>query len=222
MSIIGKKRILALLAALMLILLAVAPSMAESAGEEPVQTDKLYIAIDENGYAYVTAAENTIFYSDETLTQATQVGLLRRKVTLTATAYIPEGTTQIGVNEADDTPVYAEGAVLVWLSRGGEPESFYIPRSAVKNPLKETSIVSQAQKAGLSSVPIGAARDSLLSTLRTAGRLADALRREQRRRQGSANVISVCAVFLKTFWSFHTKKQMLQLAKLSMILPKMF
>jgi PAS domain S-box-containing protein len=33
------------------------------------------------------------------------------------------------------------------------------------------------------SVPIGAARDSLLSALRTAGRLADALRREQRRRQ---------------------------------------
>ena len=44
-------------------------------------------------------------------------------------------------------------------------------------------VCAQAQKAGLSSVPIGAARDSLLSALRTAGRLADALRREQRRRQ---------------------------------------
>ena len=44
-------------------------------------------------------------------------------------------------------------------------------------------VCAQAGRAGLSSVPIGAARDSLLSALRTAGRLADALRREQRRRQ---------------------------------------
>ncbi len=154
MNIIGTKRILALLAAL-LICLTLTPVMAESGGEEsPVQTDKLFIAIDENGYAYLQAAENTLFYSDPSLSPDTQVGLLRRKVTLTATAYVPAGLMQTGVAE-DGTPIMNEAAVLVWLTRDGVPESFYIARSAVKNPLKETTVVSQAEKAGLTVVSLG-------------------------------------------------------------------
>lgn len=140
MNIIGNKRILALVAALMLICLALVPAMAETAGEaEPAQADKLYAAIDEKGYAYVTAQENTIFYSDESLSEESRMGLLRRKVTLTASAYNAE-----------------TGAVEVWLTRGGEAESCYIARSAVKNPLKENSIVSQAEKAGLVPMAFGA------------------------------------------------------------------
>ena len=158
MKIIGNKRLLSLLAALLLVLpiLSMATAMAETAGEESVVTDKLFIAIDENGYAYLNAAENTIFYSDPSMTEAVQAGLLRKKVNVTATAYIPEGTTQIGTDE-NGQPVYAEAAVLVWITRDGEPESFYVRRSAVKNPLKETSIVNQAEKDGLVPVVFGAA-----------------------------------------------------------------
>lgn len=131
MSIIGKKRILALLAALLLICGALVPAIAETGSAE---TDKLYAAIDESGYAYVTAAEATIFYADESLTEESRCGFLRKKVTLLATSYT------------------AEGAVQVWLKQGGEVTSVYIDRAAVKNPQKETNIVNQAEKAGL--VPV--------------------------------------------------------------------
>lgn len=131
MSIIGKKRILALLAALMLIYGAMVPAIAETV--EPA-ADKLYAAIDEAGYAYVTAAEATIFYDDVSLAEESRCGLLRKKVTLVATAY----------TEND--------AVQVWLKQDGEVRSVYIPRSAVKNPQKEANIVNQAEKAGL--VPV--------------------------------------------------------------------
>ena len=154
MKIIGNKRLLALLAVLLLMLPVL--SMAETAAEEPAQTDKLFAAIDEKGYAYLNAAENTIFYSDPSMTEEVQAGLLRKKVNVTATAYIPEGTTQIGTDE-NGQPIYAEAAVLVWITRSGEPESFYVRRSAVKNPLKETAIVNQAEKDGLVPVAFGAA-----------------------------------------------------------------
>jgi len=152
LHIIANKRILALAAALMLICLALVPAMAESAGEEAAQTDKLFAAIDEKSYAYLTAQENTIFYSDPALTE--EAGLLRKKVTVTATAYVPAGLHQTGTAE-DGTPIFAEAAVQVWIARSGENESFYIARSAVKNPLKENSIVSQAEKAGLVLMAFG-------------------------------------------------------------------
>ena len=131
MSIIGKKRILALAAALLLILGALVPAMAESGA---AAEDKLYAAIDEAGYAYVTAAEATIFYADESLSTESRCGFLRKKVTLLATAYT------------------AQDAVQVWLKQDGEVESVYIARASVKNPQKESNIVSQAEKAGLTPV----------------------------------------------------------------------
>ncbi len=138
MSIIGKKRILALLAALMMICLALTPVLAESAGDEAAApADKLFAAIDESGYAYVTAAENTIFYTDASLSEESRAWLLRRKVTLTAVGY-----TQ-------------EGAVEVSFLRDDEVQTYYIARSTVKNPLKEGNVVSQAEKAGLSPVDLG-------------------------------------------------------------------
>ena len=154
LNIMTNKRILTLLAALLMICTALAPAMAESAGEAEAPVDKLFAAIDEKGYAYLTAAENTIFYSDPALTQ--EAGLLRKKVTVTATEYVPEGLHQTGTAE-DGTPIYAEAAVLVWITRGDEPESFYVRRSAVKNPLKETAIVNQAEKEGMEMVAFGAA-----------------------------------------------------------------
>lgn len=132
MSIIGKKRILALLAALLLICGAMIPAIAETV--DTAAEDKLYAAIDEAGYAYVTAAEAMIFYADESLAEESRCGFLRKKVTLLATSYT-----------ADD-------AVQVWLKQGDEVKSVYIPRSAVKNPQKEANIVNQAEKAGL--VPV--------------------------------------------------------------------
>jgi len=131
LSIIGKKRILALAAALLLILGALVPAMAESGA---AAEDKLYAAIDEAGYAYVTAAEATIFYADESLSTESRCGFLRKKVTLLATAYT------------------AQDAVQVWLKQDGEVESVYIARASVKNPQKESNIVSQAEKAGLTPV----------------------------------------------------------------------
>lgn len=136
MSIIGRKRILALLAALLLICGAVVPAIAETGGAE--QTDKLYAAIDEAGYAYVAAPEATIFYADESLSEESRCGLLRKKVTLVATGYT------------------AEDAVQVWLRQNDEVKSVYVARTAVKNPLKEDSIVSQAEKAGLTPVEMEA------------------------------------------------------------------
>lgn len=134
MKINGMKRIGALLAALMLICLAALPAFAEDAAE---QTDKLYAAIDESGYAYVAGNEGTILYSDASLSEESRCGLLRKKVTLAATSYT------------------AEDSVEVWVTKGEEQFSAYIPRSAVKNPLKENSIVSQAEKAGLVPTQVG-------------------------------------------------------------------
>jgi len=58
LSINGKKRFLALVAALLLLCGALVPAIAEGGSDEAA--DKLYAAIDESGYAYVTAAEATI------------------------------------------------------------------------------------------------------------------------------------------------------------------
>lgn len=129
MSIIGKKRILALAAALVLICSMMVPAMAET--EAAVQTDKLYAAIDEVGYAYVAGPETTIFYADESLAEESQCGFLRKKVTLLATSY----------TEND--------AVKVWMVWDDEVRSAYVARSAVRNPLKENNIVNQAQKADM-------------------------------------------------------------------------
>ena len=74
MNIIGNKRIASLLAALLLICLAAFPACAETAVE---QSDKLYAAIDEAGYAYVAGNEGTILYSDPALTEESRCGLLR-------------------------------------------------------------------------------------------------------------------------------------------------
>lgn len=134
MNIIGNKRIAPLLAALLLICLAVCPAFAEDA---EVQADKLFAAIDEAGYAYVAGTEGTILYGDPALTEESRCGLLRKKVTLAATGYT------------------AEGSVEVWVAKDGESFSAYIPRSAVKNPLKENNIVSQAEKAGLVPTQVG-------------------------------------------------------------------
>lgn len=134
MNIIGNKRIASLLAALLLICLAAFPACAETAGE---QSDKLYAAIDEAGYAYVAGNEGTILYSDPALTEESRCGLLRKKVTLAVTDYTDAGSVE------------------VWVMKGEESYSAYIPRSAVKNPLKENNIVSQAEKAGLVPTQVG-------------------------------------------------------------------
>ena len=126
MNIIGNKRIASLLAVLLLICLAAFPACAETAGE---QSDKLYAAIDEAGYAYVAGNEGTILYSDPALTEESRCGLLRKKVTLAVTDYTDAGSVE------------------VWVMKGEESYSAYIPRSAVKSPLKENNIVSQAEKA---------------------------------------------------------------------------
>ncbi|MGN0793180.1 MAG: amino acid ABC transporter permease [Aristaeellaceae bacterium] len=135
MIINSKKRFLALLAALLLIW-ATVPAVAETVAAE--EADKLYAAIDETGYAYVTGPEATTLYADESLSEESRCGLLRKKVTLLATAYTEEG------------------AVQVWLKQGDEVKCVYVARDAIKNPLKESNIVSQAEKAGLAPVEMEA------------------------------------------------------------------
>ena len=125
----GMKRTLMLLAALMLLCLAVLPAAAE--GETTVPEDKLYAAIDADGYAYVSVAEATTFYSAADLNEESRNAFLRKKTTVVVTAYTEYGSIQ------------------VWMMQGDELVSAYLPRTAVKNPLKTNNIVSQAEKAGL-------------------------------------------------------------------------
>ncbi|MGN0754035.1 MAG: amino acid ABC transporter permease [Aristaeellaceae bacterium] len=131
----GNKRLLALISALLLLCLAGMPALADGEGAA-AEADKLYTAIDESGYAYVTAAEATVFYADADLNAESANGFLRKKTTLLVTGY----------TETD--------SLLVWMMRGDELFSAYLPRTAVKNPLKEASVDSQAEKAGMERMQV--------------------------------------------------------------------
>ena len=136
MKIKGNRLLTALLAALLLAL-AMAPA---SAGAETA--DKLYNAIDADGYAYATLLQPTdtrtvYLYSDAALTEDSLVGENKVSVKVYATEYT-----------SDDV-------VKIWLMRAGEIESVYTKREwLAKNPVSEDQHIKSSQAAGKKPVAL--------------------------------------------------------------------
>ena len=137
MKIKGNRLLTALLAALLLAL-ALTPA---SAGAEAA-ADKLYSAIDADGYAYATLMQPTdtrtvYLYRDASLSQESLVGENKVSVKVYATEYTE-----------DDV-------VKIWLLRAGEIESVYTRREwLAKNPVSEEQHIKSAQGAGKKPVPV--------------------------------------------------------------------
>ena len=134
----GTRLLMALLSMLLLVLaLLPASAMGETAAD-----DKLYNAIDENGYAYATLMQPTdtrtvYLYSDPSLTEESLLGENKVSVKVYATGYT------------------ADGVVKIWLLRAGEMQAVYTKREwLAKNPVSEEQHIKSAQGAGKKPVEV--------------------------------------------------------------------
>ena len=133
----GNRLLTALLAALLLVL-ALMPAAAS--GE--TADDKLYSAIDADGYAYATLLEpnnerTVSLYSEPVPMKENLVGENQVSVKVYATEYTEDGM------------------VKIWLLRAGNVESVYTKREYLaKNPVSEAQHVKSSQGAGKQPVEV--------------------------------------------------------------------
>ena len=126
----GTRLMTALLAALLLVL-ALLP--ASASGEA---ADKLYAAIDQDGYAYATLLQPTdtrkvYLYGDPSLSEESLLGENQVSVKVYATEYTEDGV------------------VKIWLMRAGRVEAVYTRREWIaKNPVSEAQHIKSSQGAG--------------------------------------------------------------------------
>ena len=130
MIIKGIERVLALLAALLCL-----AGIPVAAGEDAPKADKLYAEIDQNGFAYVTLAPNTLLYADETLAEESLTGENKVSITVVATGHTGD-------------------AVEISTLRAGKLFSVYVIRTDLGNPQKAATIVKRAENAGQSPVEV--------------------------------------------------------------------
>ena len=138
MKIKGNRLLTALLSMLLLVLaLLPASALGETAAD-----DKLYAAIDADGYAYATLMQPTdtrtvYLYSDPSLSEESLVGENKVSVKVYATAYTE-----------DDV-------VKIWLLRAGDMQAVYTKREwLAKNPVSEDQHIKSAQGAGKKPVEV--------------------------------------------------------------------
>lgn len=143
MNIKGTRLLTALLTAFLLVT-ALMPAMAEgdAAASTAAASDKLYAAIDKDGYAYATLLqptdERTVYlYGDVSLSEESLVGENKVSVKVLATEY-----TQ-------------ENVVKIWLRQAGEVKSVYTRREWIaKNPVPEAQHVESSERAGKPAVDV--------------------------------------------------------------------
>ena len=134
----GNRLLTALLAALLLVLAL----MPASASGETAANDKLYSAIDADGYAYATLLQPTdtrtvYLYSDASLSEESLVGENKVSVKVYVTGY----------TDGD--------VVKIWLMRAGNIETVYTRREwLAKNPVSEDQHIKSSQSAGKKPVEV--------------------------------------------------------------------
>ena len=139
-------RLLTVLLLAVLLLTALLPAAAEgsdgSAKAAAASADKLYAAIDKDGYAYATLLQPTdtrtvYLYGDASLSADSLIGENKVSAKVLATEY-----TQ-------------DGVVHIWLLRAGKVQSVYTQRDWIgKNPVSEAQHIKSSQNAGKTPVEV--------------------------------------------------------------------
>ena len=138
MNIKGNKLLTRLLAVLLLVLTL----LPAAASGETAASDKLFSAIDQDGYAYATLLqptdERTVYlYSDPSLSEESLLGENKVSVKVYVTGYTEDGV------------------VKIWLLRAGKVESVYTKREwLAKNPVSEDQHIKSSMSAGKKPVEV--------------------------------------------------------------------